>query len=145
MLQARLPVLPVLLLCASTLLASEVRAQQELEPPEVCWRKAPRALGVRVTPAAETHLDPSQPLRLTLDDGTFYTVRWTEPVEGDPETVHLPRVAGEGSAGWILEVSGGVCNDNGSVCLTFHATLEVPARGRRRGRRTAAWAQAEPR
>ena len=151
MLQAR----PLALLCVALggaiLAASGARAREEgqstdLEPPEICWRKQPRALAVRVRPAPGSHLNAEAPLLLTLHDGTYYSVRWTEPVGGDDppeaepkrrspsaadEVVRLPRLAGEGSTGWTLEISGGVCDDDGSTCLAFHASDEVPLRGRR--------------
>lgn len=126
-----------LLLFVALVVGPEARAETDLEPPEICWRKGPRALGVRVTAVGGSHLNPSLPLLLSLDDGTYYKVGWTEPVKGDEAIVHLPRVAGEGSDGWTLELSGGVCNDDKSICLAFHAEAEVPARGQRRGRLTA--------
>ncbi len=118
------------------LLAPGLRAE-ELPPPEVCWRKGPRALGVRVTAADGSHLNSSLPLRLLLDDGTYFLVRWSQPVDGDEAIVRLPRVAGEDSEGWTLEIRGGVCNEDASVCLPFWAQDDVPRRGRRRGRLTA--------
>ena len=139
MLQARPPALLVALLLVGALCAPPAQAQQELEPPEICWTKEPRALGVRVRAAEGSHLNHGLPLQLTLDDGTYYRVAWTEPLaEGlDEAAVHLPRVLGDGSEGWTLQISGGVCNADASICLAFHAETPIPARGRRRGKLVA--------
>jgi thiol-disulfide isomerase/thioredoxin len=131
--------LPVLLFCVALLASPDATGQDELEPPEISWRKGPRSLKVRVVPAEGSHLNSALPLLLTLDDGSYFTVRWTEPLGPDPVEglVRLPRVAGPDSDGWTLEVSGGVCNDDASICLAWHAAAEIPLRGARGGRLVA--------
>lgn len=95
-------------------------------------------LTLKIVPAEGTHLTPDLPLQLQLDDGGYFLVRWTEskvPEEG-PMKIGLPSVAGDDSEGWTLQISGGVCTDDASLCLPYHATAELPRRGPRRGRFT---------
>ncbi len=127
-----------LLAAVALALPSAARAD-DLPPPEIRWSRGPAVLTVKIVPDGTTHLADDLPLQLTLDDGGYFVVRWTEsrvPADG-PMTVKLPSVAGDESEGWTLTLSGGVCNDDGSVCLPYHAEATLPRRGERRGKLVA--------
>ncbi|MCP4871671.1 MAG: thioredoxin fold domain-containing protein [Proteobacteria bacterium] len=129
----------LLLLLSALLLAPASAADDDVPPPEICWAKAPSQLKVRITPQGSSHLAPSLPVEVELVDGVTFTTRWIEaelPAEGSLE-LSTVRVRDKASDGWTLTVSGGVCNDDGSICLPFHATETIPARGKRRGKLTA--------
>ena len=130
--------LPLILLAVLSLGATAL-AGDDVAPPEVCWTKAPGQLKIRITPEGSSHLAPNLPVEVVLEDGVQFTTRWIEdevPSEG-PVEIATVRVRDRAADGWTLTVSGGVCNDDGSVCLPFHATETIPARGKVRGRLTA--------
>jgi tetratricopeptide (TPR) repeat protein len=124
--------------CTATilLLAAPAAAQEAPEPPTLRWAKSVNALAVIVVPAAGTHLTAELPVEATIDDGGAFRVTWREPEvpPAGPLKLLLPRVAGEGSTGWTLAARGGICADDGSTCLPWHASVDVPRRGAARGR-----------
>jgi len=127
---------PLLLLAAFALIASPARAGDDVLVPEICWAKAPSQLKLRITPVGTSHLAPDLPVEVSLEDGVTFTTRWIEAdlPESGPLKLSTVRVRDRESEGWTLTVSGGVCNDDGSVCLPFHATAHIAARGPSRGK-----------
>jgi thiol-disulfide isomerase/thioredoxin len=129
----------LILAVAAVLAAPPATAQDEVDPPEICWTKAPSQLKVRITPLGDSHLAPNLPVELELSDGVQFTTRWIEgtlPTDG-PLELSTVRVRDPASEGWTLRVSGGVCNADSSICLPFHAETWIAAKGRRRGELTA--------
>lgn len=134
---ARRALVAILLLAwPRPLLAAPGGGEEGPSPPELHWRKAPRALVVRVVPSEGSRLAPLRPLELALLDGEHFTIRWRQPAsqDGRPQTVRLPRLASRASIGWSLEVHGGFCASDGRGCRAFTGAAEVPRRGRGRGR-----------
>jgi len=125
-----MPLLPALL----AVLAAAPAYAGDPTPPTVRWTRA-RVLTVEVEPADGDHLSADLGLKAVLDDGDGYLVEWNEPaVASDgPTTLQLPLVRTRTSTGWALAVSGGVCNDDESICLPFHAEFDIGRRGPRKG------------
>lgn len=122
------------------LLASPARAAEASpEPPTVCWERAPSTLRLKVVPKAGSHLAPDLPVRARLDDGGDFAVTWNEPQvpTSGPLKLELPRVAGADSAGWTLAVDGGVCSDDGSLCVPWNLELAISRHGPPGGRQQA--------
>jgi thiol-disulfide isomerase/thioredoxin len=115
-----------------SLLAAPAAAKDGPQPPEIRWTKSPNALNLRLLPSEGTHLTAQLPIRATIDDGGAFFVTWNEPEvsEDGPMKLVLPRVRARESDGWTVDVQGGVCNEDSSMCLPWHASFEVPrARG----------------
>jgi thiol-disulfide isomerase/thioredoxin len=103
-------------------------AAERLDPPSLRWTKGHNILDVKIIPARGSHLAEAQPVRVVLDDGSYFRIRWAEPSlpESGALRLRLPRIAARNSDGWTLEVSGAVCTDDGSSCLPFEAQTRVP-------------------
>ena len=104
--------------------------------PSVRWQRSARLLTLHVEPEGGTHLSPDLPLRAMIFDGLRAVAErnGAVPDAGRPARVQLPILLNQAGDGWELTLDGGVCSDDGALCVPFHVIARVPSRGAPRGR-----------
>ena len=104
--------------------------------PSLRWAKDFGVLRVRVLPSKGTQLATELGIHAILDDDAYFRVEWGTPdiPESGPGRIVLPLVRARDSAGWRLEVRGGICSEDKSKCLPFTARTQVPSGAKLTGR-----------
>jgi len=115
--------------------AADQAPPAELSPPQVRWSRCGGMLRVVVTAGPEAHLADALPVEVQLSAAGHLDLSWKEPTSQPTDKVKivLPLGSLPGDTTRKLSVSGAVCNEDGSVCLAFHANTDLPIPGPMRG------------